>query len=175
MNIAQVNPGRRSFLYFPLRPRIHPFAAALFPLYRPVKVVPDQPGRSRSTALAQTETCRLTRSPIAPPCKCHSRHPQPGEQAKTTACNPCPCLNGCNHPWSRMTDEERVGAVRSLFPNPPFPITIQGIEFKEIQSGEEFSQEIEDGWVDSDHVRQINVSLHFPDLRISGQAAVRYP
>jgi len=27
------------------------FAAALFPLYRPVKVVPAHPGRSRSTAL----------------------------------------------------------------------------------------------------------------------------
>ena len=29
---------------------------ALFPLYRPVKVVPAQPGRSRSTALAQPVT-----------------------------------------------------------------------------------------------------------------------
>jgi hypothetical protein len=29
---------------------------ALFPLYRPVKVVPAQPGRCRSTALAQPVT-----------------------------------------------------------------------------------------------------------------------
>lgn len=45
---------RRMLGLFPPTPLAGPsFATALFPFYQPVKVVPAQPGRRRSTALAQ--------------------------------------------------------------------------------------------------------------------------
>ena len=77
-----------------------------------------------------------------------------------------------DHPWSNMDDAERVIAIGKLFPSPPFPIVIQGLEKEETQTGESFHSEIEEDWVSSSHIRQINIPLRFPDLGICGQAAV---
>ncbi len=77
-----------------------------------------------------------------------------------------------NHPWSDMDDTARIGAIRSLFPNPPFPIVIQGVNRQEIQTGEGFRLEVERDWVKSKHVRQMNISLVYPECGICGQAAI---
>lgn len=77
-----------------------------------------------------------------------------------------------NHPWRYASEKEMLRKIAKLFPNPPFPISIEGLEEKEVQSGELFLSEIEHDWIKSSHVRQFNVSLNFPELGIAGQAAI---
>jgi molecular chaperone HtpG len=77
-----------------------------------------------------------------------------------------------DHPWKELDDKERLSAIRALFPNPPFPIGVQGLEEEGQETGERFHAEIEPNWIDSHHVRQFNISLKHPVCGLAGQAAI---